>query len=105
MKVRILQDGTYSRFNIPGLRHRVYKQQLTAEDVIDYPDWYAEEIIASGRARAYVEPDIEAQHTKLINATNAAFRLAGELDVDLLALEGSGAGGRITAGDVRKAAR
>lgn len=103
MKVQILQDGTYSFFNIPGYRHRVGKQQLAAGDVIDYPDWYAEEIIASGLAVDCAEP--QPQHTKLIDATNAAFRLAGELDVDLLTLKGSGACGRITAGDVRKAAQ
>lgn len=101
MKVQILQGGTYSKFNIPGYRHRVYKQQLAADDVIDYPDWYAEEIIASGRAVAYAEP--APLQEQLIDATNAAFRLAGELDVDLLALTGSGSGGRITVGDVRKA--
>ncbi len=104
MKVQILQDGTYSKFNIPGYRHRVYKQQLAAGDVIDYPDWYAEEIIAGGRAVAYVELP-EKTATQLIDATNAAFRLAGELNVDLETLTGSGAGGRITAGVVRKAAQ
>lgn len=102
MKVQILQDGQFSKFNIPGYRHRVGKQQLAAGDVIDYPDWYVEEIVADGRAAAYVELP-EATATKLINATSAAFRLAGELDVDLGTLTGSGAGGRITAGDVRKA--
>lgn len=101
MKVRILQDGTYSKFNIPGYRHRVGKQQLAAGDMIDYPDWYAAEIVESGRAVAYVEP--EAQPAQFIDATDAAFRLAAKLDVDLETLTGSGVGGRITAGDVRKA--
>ena len=103
MKVQILQDGTYSRFNIPGYRHRVGERQLAVGDVVDYPDWYAEEIVASGLAIAYVEPG--AQPAQLIDATSAAFRLAGELGIDLLTLAGSGAGGRITAGDVRKAAQ
>jgi len=100
-KVRILQDGKYSDFEIPGYRHRVGVKRRVAGDVIDYPDWYAEESIKGGVAEAYVE----AQHAKLIDATDAAFRLASELDVDLLALKGSGKGGRITAGDVRKAAQ
>lgn len=99
MKVQILQGGTFSKFNIPGYRHRVRKQQLAAGDVTDFPDWYAEEIVASGLA----EDCIEAQHAKLVDATDAAFRLAAELDIDLLALAGSGKGGRITAGDVRRA--
>lgn len=103
MKVQILQDGTYSRFNIPGYRHRVGRQELAAGAVMDFPDWYAEEIVASGLAVVYAEP--EPQPAQLIDATSAAFRLAGELDVDLETLTGSGAGGRITAGDVRKAAQ
>ena len=102
-KVQILQDGQFSDFNIPGLRHRIGKQQLEAGDVIDYPNWYAESIIEDGLAVAYVPP--KPQSEQLIDATNAAFKLAGELDVDLLTLSGSGAGGRITAGDVRKAAQ
>lgn len=100
MKVQILRDGKFSRFNIPGYRHRVGIQQLAAGDMVDFPDWYAKNIIESGHAEAYVE----AQHAKLIDATDAAFRLASELDVDLLVLTGSGKGGRITARDVRKAA-
>jgi large subunit ribosomal protein L20 len=39
-----------------------------------------------------------------VNATDAAARKADELDVDLSAVEGSGQGGRITVGDVEKAA-
>jgi len=101
VKVRILQDGEFSDFNIPGLRHRIGKQQLTAGTEIDYPDWYAKDIIERELAVVHIEP--ETQPAQLIDATNAAFRLAGELDVDLLTLAGSGAGGRITAGDVRKA--
>ena len=104
MKVQILQDGQYSRFNIPGYRHRVGKQQLAAGDVVDYPDWYAESIVEEGLAMAYAEPP-ETQVAQPINATGAAFKLAAELDVDLETLTGSGTGGRITTGDVRKAAQ
>jgi len=104
MKVQILRDGQYSRFNIPGYRHRVGKQLLTAGDVIDFPNWYAEIIVESGLAVVYVEP-AEAQSAQPVNATSAAFNLAAELDIDLETLTGSGTGGRITAGDVRKAAQ
>lgn len=104
MKVQILRDGKYSDFEVAGRPHKVGAKMLAVGDEVNYPDWYAESIIESGLAEAYIEPDfIEARHTKLINATSAAFRLAGELDVDLLTLTGSGARGRITAGDVRKA--
>jgi len=101
IKVQILRDGKFSDFNIPGLRHRVGKQQLVAGDVMDYPDWYAESIIEDGLAVAYVAPGPRAE--QLIDATSAAFKLAGALEVDLFTVTGSGAGGRITAGDVRKA--
>jgi large subunit ribosomal protein L20 len=47
-------------------------------------------------------PEAEAQDE--VNATDAAARKAEELDVDLSAVEGSGQGGRITVGDVEKAA-
>jgi large subunit ribosomal protein L20 len=40
-----------------------------------------------------------------IEATDAAKRKAEELDVDLFGVEGTGQGGRITVGDVEKAAR
>ena len=98
MKIRILIAGTFSDFIRPN---KVKTQQLAVGDVMDYPDWYAGCMVKMGRAEDYVE----VQHVKLIDATDAAFRLAGELDVDLLALTGSGKGGRITAGDVRKAAQ
>jgi len=103
MKVQILKGVVFSKFNIPGYRHRVGKQVLAIDDIVDFPDWYAESIISAGLAKAYAEP-VE-RHAQLIDATNAAFRIADELDIDLETLTGSGAGGRITAGDVRKAAR
>ena len=59
--------------------------------------------VLGGHAAWYAEP--KPTQEQLINATSGAFRLAGELDIDLLTLKGSGAGGRITAGDVRKAAQ
>jgi len=46
------------------------------------------------------EPEAEEE----VNATDAAARKAEELDVDLSGVEGSGQGGRITVGDVEKAA-
>lgn len=40
-----------------------------------------------------------------VNATRAAVAAADELDIDLWGVEGTGAGGRITVADVRKAER
>ena len=52
------------------------------------------------------EPAEEAESSDgEVNATDAAARKAQELDVDLSSVEGTGQGGRITVGDVDKAAR
>jgi large subunit ribosomal protein L20 len=52
------------------------------------------------------EPAEEAESSDgEVNATDAAARKAQELDVDLSNVEGTGQGGRITVGDVDKAAR
>jgi large subunit ribosomal protein L20 len=52
------------------------------------------------------EPAEEAEASDgEVNATDAAVRKAQELDVDLSSVEGTGQGGRITVGDVDKAAR
>lgn len=40
-----------------------------------------------------------------VEATDAAVKLAKELELDLSAIEGSGAGGKITKGDVEKAGK
>ncbi|MDQ3965172.1 MAG: E3 binding domain-containing protein, partial [Actinomycetota bacterium] len=40
-----------------------------------------------------------------VKATDAAWRKAEELGVDLTTVEGTGANGRITVGDVQKAAK
>lgn len=102
MEIQILIAGTYSDFEVPGRPNKIGAKHLAAGDVVDYPDWYAESIVGSGLAKAYTEPGPLCE--QLIDATRAAFRLAGELGIDLLTLTGSGAGGRITVGDVRKAA-
>jgi large subunit ribosomal protein L20 len=52
------------------------------------------------------EPAEEAEASDgEVNATDAAARKAQELDVNLSSVEGTGQGGRITVGDVDKAAR
>jgi len=47
---------------------------------------------------------LEAEAENEVNATDAAARKAEELDVDLSAVEGTGQDGRITVGDVERAA-
>jgi large subunit ribosomal protein L20 len=52
------------------------------------------------------EPVVESETSdEEIEATDAAARKAQELEVDLSSVEGTGQGGRITVGDVDKAAR
>ena len=102
MKVRILQDGTYADFEKHGKFNKVSMVQRAAGDVVNYPDFHAKWLVGKGLAVACAEP--EAQAGQAIDATSAAFRLADELGVDLETLTGSGKGGRIIAGDVRKAA-
>jgi len=52
------------------------------------------------------EPVVESETSDAeVEATDAAARKAQELEVDLSSVEGTGQGGRITVGDVEKAAR
>ena len=52
------------------------------------------------------EPVVESETPDAeVEATDAAARKAQELEVDLSSVEGTGQGGRITVGDVEKAAR
>ncbi len=72
--------------------------------------------VAVERAVAAVQPETpespaaEAEETEVsevdveVNATDAAERKAEELDVDISTVEGTGQGGRVTVGDVEKAA-
>jgi large subunit ribosomal protein L20 len=59
---------------------------------------------ATPEAAEAPEVEAEAEAEDEVVATDAAARKAEELDVDLSAVEGSGQGGRITVGDVEKAA-
>jgi pyruvate/2-oxoglutarate dehydrogenase complex dihydrolipoamide acyltransferase (E2) component len=54
-----------------------------------------------------VVEDVEeaAEEEGKVHATEAAERKAEELGVDLTTVEGTGKGGRITVGDVQKAAK
>jgi len=61
-QVEILQIGRYSVFT-PGDRVRAALRQ--AGDVIEYPDWYADDLVASGMARevmAEPAPEPEPVH-------------------------------------------
>lgn len=58
------------------------------------------------RERQDAEPDITVvEDTGTIKATEAARRKAGELNLDLPEVQGTGAGGRITVNDVKRKAK
>lgn len=49
MKIKITHSGIYSDFeSVPG---KSGAQELEAGDVVDYPVWYAESLVASGKAK------------------------------------------------------
>lgn len=58
-----------------------------------------------GSAAGRSVPESDEQAAARHNATEAAARVARELEVDLASLDGSGAEGRITVGDVRRHAK
>jgi large subunit ribosomal protein L20 len=60
---------------------------------------------ARSTPEAPAEQAEEAEEEADVEATDAAERKAEELNVDLSGVEGTGQGGRITVGDVEKAAR
>jgi pyruvate/2-oxoglutarate dehydrogenase complex dihydrolipoamide acyltransferase (E2) component len=67
-------------------------------------------VLSAGRtSEAPAEQVEEAEEVETskeeIEATDAARRKGEELNVDLSSVEGTGQGGRITVGDVEKAAR
>ena len=57
------------------------------------------------RERQSAEPDRAGGDPETVKATDAARRKAEELNVDLREVEGTGAGGRIVVGDVKKKAK
>ena len=94
MKVRILQVGIYSDFETqPG---KSGAQTLSAGTVINYPEWYGQSLIDSGLAEPYSEPGV-------VDATEAAVKLAVDLGLVLYDIQGTGKDGRITVQDVRAA--
>ena len=57
MKVRILRSLVYSDFG----GDRVGARRREAGEVVDFPAWYAESLIASGHAELFTEPDVTGE--------------------------------------------
>ncbi|MBU0493570.1 MAG: E3 binding domain-containing protein [Chloroflexi bacterium] len=121
-QVRILVTGRYADF--ADYPPRIRATNRAAGDVVDYPTWYAADIVKAGLAEvmggvvdgpvALVEvgpeaviapsdPDL-ADHLiwAMPEATPAAIRLAVREGLDLRAITGTGQDGRITVADVRR---
>lgn len=90
MKVRILRDASYANF---ATMPKMSAQDLKVGDVVEFPDYYAKGIVASGMAELPVSynPDV----------TMGAQKLADEHDIDLASVEGTGQDGRIIKADVQ----
>lgn len=90
MKVRILRDASYANF---ATAPKISAQNLKVGDVVEFPDYYAEGIIASGMAELPVSynPDV----------TLGAQKLANEQGIDLVNVEGTGKDGRIIKADIQ----
>lgn len=100
MRVKILKDGLYSRFE----GDKAHAQRLEAEEVVDYPAWYARSLVDSGAAAFVVEiSEVPQQVTAEVGATDAARALAEERGVDLAAVKGTGKDGKITLKDIKAA--
>ena len=120
MKVRILVEAPYADFSkMPKLG----AQNLKVGDEIDYPDYYALDIIDAGLAELFIatdvvdEMEIEAEDidayvsatisaTEIVdsiipNATLGAQKLAEEHGVDLADVKATGKDGRIVKSDVQ----
>jgi len=102
MLVKILVDGPYADFKAkPGFQKA---QTLSADDEVDYPDWYAQSLVDSKLAEKVdvSKPDPQEEvEAEEVNATDSALAFASENDIDLKDVAGTGAGGRITLGDVK----
>ncbi len=104
MKVIILQNGPYQRLD--GTPQGLKAIGLKKGDRREWPEWYAEYLIKAGLAREAKPKETIPEPTPVeINATKAALNLAEERGLNIAELEGSGAGGKITATDVRLATK
>lgn len=87
-----------------ALEGRPVETNITVEMPAQQPE-PATEPSATEPDERDAEDVAEADEDSEVNATEAAGRKAEELGVDLTAVEGTGAEGRITVGDVDKAAK
>jgi pyruvate/2-oxoglutarate dehydrogenase complex dihydrolipoamide acyltransferase (E2) component len=82
-------------------------EPVSEEPVSQEPDPASQPVAAAGEATRRVDeeaPEEAGEPKSRVRATPAALRTAEELGVNLLQVEGTGSGGRITVKDVRSAA-
>ncbi len=83
------------------------EEPVSEEPVSQEPDPASQPVAGAGEATQRVDeeaPEEAGEPKSRVRATPAALRTAEELGVDLLQVEGTGSGGRITVKDVRSAA-
>jgi len=126
MKIEIVAGGPYADFCPSASGTRIAAVHRHAGDVVDYPEEYARDLIRRGEAIEYA-PDAQRKappekdaligrehpvvtlmgrehpgEEKDVDITPEAKTLAKKHGVDLRTLPGSGQGGRILVGDVRR---
>jgi pyruvate/2-oxoglutarate dehydrogenase complex dihydrolipoamide acyltransferase (E2) component len=83
------------------------EEPVAGGPVSQEPGPASQPVAGAGEATQRVDEEAPAEAGEpksMVRATPAALRTAEELGVDLLQVEGTGSGGRITAKDVRSAA-
>jgi pyruvate/2-oxoglutarate dehydrogenase complex dihydrolipoamide acyltransferase (E2) component len=83
------------------------EEPVSQEPVSQEPDPASQPVAGAGEATRRVDeeaPEEAGEPKSRVRATPAALRTAEELGVDLLQVEGTGSGGRITVKDIRSAA-
>ncbi len=83
------------------------EEPVSEEPVSQEPGPASQPVAGAGEATQRVDeeaPEEAGEPKSRLRATPAALRTAEELGVDLLQVEGTGSGGRITVKDVRSAA-
>lgn len=116
MKIHILTSGPYLDLNNPDRIGKLKAVNLKAGDIVEYDPWYAQKLLDSGMAASMtpvegelvdvkeeeILEEVPPEEKTIINVTDAALRIFDKYGIDPLEVQGSGAGGRVTAKDVMK---
>ena len=102
-EIVIVRDGRYADFNEPDRPGHMGGQTLEAGTTIGYPRWYGDSLIESGHAMKLEDYILETfEGEPMLNATDAAVKLAIKHEIDIDSVEGSGKDGRIIMSDIKR---